>query len=230
MGIRIGPPPPLDVRTVPGLRGWYREDVSLSGGNVTNWLDKSGLGLNLDVGGGTNPTIVTSDTTIRGKQALDFTSSQSLITTVNSSNWFTGNYTVFIVNRYDSSNCGHPTTSGRLLTAHGGNWYVPSRSCSPDTWVIHNGIFDVAVLVPPVGAWCIQSHRWNGTTLENRQSKNGGVALSGAIAAYTANTSTVTVGGTGWDGRMAEIIVFNTYLDDVWMSQIYAYLKSRYGL
>lgn len=230
MGIRIGPAPPLDPRSLPGIRGWYRESVNISAANVTQWNDLTGFGNHINVGGGTSPTIVSADSAIRGKPAIDFTGTQSLLAGPASNTMFSGAYTVFVVYRFDTSNCGAVSVSGRLITAHNSNWILSSRTCGPDTWVAHNSDFNgFPGLIPTVGVWNVHSVRWNPTAAVVESKSQYGLHTA-AVAAYTSNATVMTVGGSSWDGRMAEMIICNQYLDDTAMAKVRFYLQSRYGI
>lgn len=241
------------------LKAWYdaadTATISLSGSNVTQWDDKSGNGYHLTQGN--NSLRPQSGTlTINSKNVLDFDSGKvDTLCASTASDWTfmsnTSGSTLFVVWDMDAQPISDApwvfTTRGgsvgngpgylcRVLT----NYATSHAINNTGNNIVVNDSSSVSATNTPV-VWCIKSDPNNGTTADKSAIfKNSGSAEKNNTTTGSVSTDTpvqalrvgdYTDSGTlGFDGQLAEVIIYSGILSGTDTTTVIDYLKSKWGI
>jgi hypothetical protein len=200
-----------------GIKLWLRADsgVISDQGTITSWYDLSGNGNNAN---GTGASIV--DNELNGQPMVRFNGNQfysvAPFKVVNP-------YTIFAVTRQDG------VQKARLVSSVDTNWLLGywmgyENQFYAEGWVNQPAIpaTDLPTLYAASGSGTLSTLFMNGV----KQAENGnGVAAPGIL----------TLGGSGIygeysDGKIAEIIVYDSVLSDLQRQEVVNYLTTRYDL
>jgi len=238
-------PVPLGPLDIGGLGLWLDAadagSVVLSGSNVSQWLDKSGLGKNATVAG-TGPIYdYTFGINFNGSSSLK---APALLTTTN--------YSMFIVHRPADVS---PSTEGNPL----GVWKRKFGSFSivgvvSNTVRVTTGVENSNSYAAPINVAasaevnniymqsCILSSStspnssYNSTvTINGVETTSSGTSVNGNIASCTEEIGIGCRIENGYpvgqyNGRVSEIIIFNVALGAIQRQQIEGYLAWKWGL
>jgi hypothetical protein len=248
---------PFSPSDIPNLSLWLKSDagVSLSGSFVTAWADQSGNGNNTTDYGGYSPTFVTN--VVNGKPVIRFGNGGDLtvLKTAPSSIGNTGNLTVIGVYKYnDSGNVwaevvaktdlasesnsqfsltaqfingdnGWTNAFGAMDISDGFNWDWSSTETSyANQWIIHEGISDV--------------------TNEYQAMYINGDEVSASLSVSQINAVNIEIGignaGSdreplspeygGFQGDIAEILIYDRAITISERQQVEAYLNTKYAI
>lgn len=225
-----------------GLTGWYRADmgITLNGSNVSAWADQSGNGYHITQGtGGSQPAYNSGGAfpylTFDG--SADFMLQNvgqlsNLITTTAGTIAIAFNATAIDSSAADATcytndtlwcdstggNVGLHMNNTPRLQAYG---YQTSAKVAGSNSLT-------------TGAWHYTHWRMDGTNLY--LGFNGNAESSVAITAVTLTTRVMKIGASYqatptnyFSGSIAEIVCYNRSLSPSEISQLYTYMKARYG-
>ena len=207
-----------------GCQLWLRADqgITLATG-VSQWNDLSGNGNNVaQATGSKQPTYNATDVAYNGMPTLSFTSSniQVLLATMT----LTQPFTVYVV--------GQATYTGATLAMVGGNTstfelYFTGGSL----WNIYAGsaVASTNSSTSPV----VLASILNGTS--SAIYVNSSAAASGSGDAGTDSSTQVAIGGVStsvnpFNGKIAEVLIYNSVLSTTQLGTIFQYLGNRYGI
>lgn len=212
----------------------------VGGGNgfVATWYDQSGNGRDLtQATAGSQPQMVSSGVftnLLAGFPSLDFTGSMSLDASVASSNFITTTAgTVLGVWSADTVS-GASVDLGRKLWGPNGNnaLYVAYNGPNAAS-VIFDSAYKGATVAISTGVAYVGAWRRNGTQLFNHinSSTPGATTAVGTGAALSANMRVGNnTSGPGWDGRISELIFWNTELTTGNLDSVGPAVASPYGI
>ena len=216
-----------------GIQAWWtsQSGITLSGANVTSWVDLLGA-YNLQPTSG-SPTYNTGNPLYRGYPSLGFTSAQNLsagnILNIGTN---TGITIMVVVNL--TSTIGFLAKAVGVSDTTGGNWslqyfggnvtftfgqggaFVRSNTpCTTPTTVVATGVLD----------------RTNGLLWTYVNTLASSTAASTTLTNYTPTSSlgintTTTVGAT----NVMEIVMYNQALTQTQVNQNVAFLRAKYGI
>jgi hypothetical protein len=214
-----------------GLMLWLKADVGVtqSSGNVSSWTDQSGNFTVTQATSGDQPTYVSSG--INGKPALRFNGSQWLynsknmalnadmtIVTVGATTDATahqyacclGNDSVVGSNRALGYIGSQQLADTFYISSYGNS--IAANAFTADMVTLDSGLTNVAFY---------QNGTLSGTgTLSGVQNLAPGVAIG-----YQSDD-----GGCGWEGDIAEVLVYDHKLTSTEIQQVSVYLANKYGL
>ncbi len=229
---------------VPGYSLWLDASdsatVSLSGSNVTAWLDKSNNGHNFTASSGKEPLYVTN--LQNSKPGIKFFPSSSIkfLTNTSLGNWSESLFTVFFV--FNSTNTGgnYPALLGRNSLGAlqiGGNNAGPSKlsiskigTATQDSSLSYTGNnADVAVYKATAAS----------TSSVTVQTYKNGTAASATITqgslTSTGNKNSIGASNEGAgdymasDAYLCEIILYSSSLSDTDRNLVETYLKTKWA-
>jgi len=204
-----------------GLRAWYREVYTASGGLVTEWTDKSGNAFHATASGGARPSEIASDAGVNNNPSFDFNNNDAF-TGVAFSNVISATaFSVYV--GYTTTTLGYNNSAlednaafiCRTTTPYHFAFMTKSGGSSGLYAAIDTdgGASGNAVLAGPVTAtintWKIAVMRKNGTTLFVRN--RGGTEASAACGDASDLSDIFAIGGpsTGFSGRLFEVRFYN---------------------
>lgn len=225
-----------------GLELWLRSDrgVTLSGSEVTAWADQSGTGDSnknmTGAGGSANPTYNSSDSSYNHYPSVNFAGASSQY--MNSTTWATTiaqPYTMFIVGNDDGTATTQVFVGGATNTQPwffvDGSVYAIVAGYSGGSGVLDSTITNT--VVPKVFR-----AEFNGSSST--------VSVSTATSNVTGSVNAASVGaGTGgvylgvdaeyesghWlNGKIVEVIVYNSILSAMNVALVQNYLGSKYNI
>ncbi len=209
--------------------------VTLSGSNVTGWLDKSGNGKNA---GTTSNYPTYSSGTIR----FNGSSGTANYLDIPSFDFGTSARTAFFVMRNTSSSTGAGSQA---------NWFWPNTGNSTNAlsivwWVviaIQGTTFNIVYNTLNKNEYIIVGFRFgvtsgfqelfiNGTRVGTSTKTDGGTSYANATSGYRLGSPNPTGTNTAeyFDGNIAEIILMNVAVGDYQRQQIEGYLATKWGL
>jgi len=223
---------------------------------VTAWADKSGLRNNTISTGGVN--VVYTPNAINGYPALSFTAGGG--TTDATTSWFRGSFNTtytgttiqaFAVALMSSSS--RPNARILALGTLGTNDYDNGASCfmfirntsAQSLWVGRSGQYLSAAIPSYTSAFIIQSSHvgtagTGGTSETETISVNGnltpatgsvtGLTQNFSIANYSVGAQLLQDGNAGWEGYIAEVLVYFNTLTTQQIQAIEGYLSWKWGL
>jgi hypothetical protein len=224
---------------VPGLELWLRSDkgVTLSGSMVTGWADQSGTGdtnKNMVGGGGSaNPTYNTSDSSYNNYPSINFADASSQF--MNSGTWTTSiaqPYTIFVVGNDDG-------TSGA-----GAEVFVGGATVT-NPWFYNNaGLYSLLAggtdftSISATGIPEVFRGEYNGSSSTLSVSKTtpntSGTVGAGSIGAGTSGvwlgTDEQYESSHFLNGKIVEVIVYNSILSSSNVALVQNYLSARYAI
>lgn len=228
---------PIDVS---GLQLWLdasdASTITESGGNVSQWDDKSGNANHVNQGTLANQP-VTGTRTINLLNVLDFDGTNSFLSQTNIQlvNSSTGHFTAFGVSRNDVSTVGmiiSQDNSGDQVA----QFIKTGVNAAGIAFNTLGNTFQDSSNKPVGTSPVVISSVFNGSTIEvlvNRETK-GGTSFFGTTK---KNASTVTVGGTRPDisnerfnGSIAELIIYNRVLENEEIESVEQYLADKWGV
>jgi len=208
-----------------GMRVWLKADAGLLGsGQVTNWMDQSGLGNNATQG---NPSFAPSrvSSVINGLPVVRFAGNQQLFLPNFMNSATQGD--MFIVVSGVTDQPGTSIYSWQFGPAGGGAY--------PDaTGTVQESFGSTALMVTPHPAVGLNSfHIYNvnaGPGLWiNRFDGMVNYQTSANTVAFTTSPSISRTAFTTFSGDIAEIIVYDRVLSTVERTGVQSYLQGRYG-
>jgi hypothetical protein len=229
---------PVDI---PGCALWLdagdASTITLSGSNVTGWLDKSGQGTNYVQATTANQPSYAYDSTYRNNGIFFgginnttshiLTPSNTAITPISNS---TGSFTIFTVHRFGVYNAGF----GDLYRGQSGSGlFFRASSASNTTPVYANNYITITTPVNGVTAYSGDtttglSFFLNGISA-GTTTKTAGAGSVGNIV-LGANLAAVSPSSESFNGFLFEFLVFNAALTTSQRQQIEGYLSWKWGL
>jgi hypothetical protein len=234
VGGKVSPPAiPLQYNPSIWLDATDAGSITVSGGRVTVWADKSGAGRNVTNGAASGPT--TGTNTIGGKNALYFAGAQYLASAsttafIGSTNQVYSAFMVCYTNGGVTVMLSLDNVSGnrmpQLFTAQGSSLYsariLPSvaQDFSAATITANTPFIPTAVL----STTYIEA-RINGVT-------NGSTALSGNTASLSSPlwVGDFQSGGNALVGAIGEVIIYPTVLTNAEINVIGNYLAAKWSI
>ncbi len=213
-----------------------RNTVALSEEDIAPDLVQDSLVLNM---GASLDTYKTADVPLKGlavnkRSAFNFDGVHGI--SVQGLTQLTGNMTYFIVYK---SNTDAPSDSDILFQsthAQGIRTYMSATSAAPTTYV-GSGIYNATEAQKFLDKdWHILAVTWNGDNKENAlltQFLDGNTGLKfelGNPVTRTSSNSGVVRLGYGFEGLVADVLVYNRALSDEEVAMTGSYLAERYGL
>jgi hypothetical protein len=206
---------------------------------VSEWRDKSGLGKSMTQASGSNqPAYLTNG--IGGKPALSFTAASSHFMRGTFSHTLSG-VSVFITHTLGSltANNGRSfsfTVAGQTSDFLGTDHFIPAMRDGTNQAVACR--YGDAIRLPQSVTFdlpFIQCLRHDGSALLHQVNKGAAATFASSFAPAIANMmlSTFTSSGAAgafWNGRIAEILVYNRSLSDAESGRVHAYLAAKYGI
>jgi hypothetical protein len=219
----------FDPRSLGGLAWWLdagdQSTVSVSGTAVSQWNDKSGNGRNAVQSTGNNqPSYANSQ---NGRKVITFDGSNDRLATSAAFSLGTGGYTVFAV-AYHAGGF-HVLLEGGTL-----NPYISALAAQPSTGFRHwdgSSEADTPTGVYTLNQWFLIEYVISSAS--RLILVNGTQQVSGSGTSRTASLQTIggTTGGAFfWNGRVAEILVYNTARNASDRSRARNYLGKKWGV
>jgi len=225
-------------KQIDGLYAWYdasdSSTITKDGSNkVSKWTDKSGnsLGSNLDLlqsTGGDQPTWTDADR--NGKPTLNFSGAYMKTDTSVTIASESQPTTYFFVTKTDAngervmldgsygSNSNYDDWRQNMGKSGSNYWFVDggttSTTASADTWYYGTAIFNGSS-----GKLNI-----NGTTISSSLATGSRQMRMGTLGSWSDGSSSQR-----WEGKFAEIIMFNKLLSDTEIADVEEYLKEKWG-
>ncbi len=239
----VGNPPPFPDY---GLQVWLRADqgVTQSGGTVSAWYDQSGNGNNaMQTDSTKQPAFVTSTTGLNSQPVLRFDGSNDFLSIADTAALNASKVSVFVVASHQTgsgrrvfvtkSNSG--LTNGYGIFKNGDNAYGFLNSYSTGEF---GGAF-------PSGTYGLLSLTYDGEKAADQAEASISASINGTpqTTVYSGNYTTPITNDASplylgsWNGTalknqcdIAEVILFNRCLSPEEVSQVRAYIFSRYGI
>ncbi len=233
-----------------GLSAWFKADSGVSvdsSNNVTSWGDQTGnYNVNQsDVTDGYAPTYVTND--LNRLPALRFNGGQFLASTAQVDNGWNSDITIITVGATTNPSTGSQQYS--CYVGGGGNAGDSRGMGYNDSWSVINGYWQLLNTqyadydgiglngINPIafGAFALEA-----TTLASDLQtvgfyRNGTPTAGGSVTGITNISGGITLGARsggiyGWQGDIAEVLVYDHQLSPQEMAQVSAYISGKYGL
>lgn len=223
-------------KTYGGLELWLdsndSETITLNGGTVSQWDDKSGNDYHVSKGTASNQPTLTSNV-LNGRDVLRFDGGDWLENLVATPVGGSTNRTIFIVFNYTGSSIDYPLVLGPVSTnTPNGTVFGVGQEISVR---VAGGfrIFNDSVS----SSHSIVSVVLDGTTTSDLSAWKNGISLGvSSTINQTINTgSKFYVGasasvGNWLDGDIAEIIVYSSALSTAQRQQVESYLSNKWGI
>ena len=208
------------------------------GATVTSWLDGSGKGNNTTQG----PGAVLHKTLVNGKSAFSFNGTSQYFQIPYTANLNPATFTIFAVSRVVSS-----TTVDRALISSrssnpGAGGYSLYASLTNNDWTFATGKtggnYDKLTAGSTAGSWAGQTIRYQGGTNGKRLyvSRQTITQSTSSMPQNTKRPLRIGAGltesdtpGAYFQGDIAEVIVFGSYLNTTQRYLIKNYLSAKYG-
>jgi alpha-tubulin suppressor-like RCC1 family protein len=218
--------------TATGLELWLKADAGATkdgSGNVSAWADQTGNYPVTQSSSANDPTYVASD--INGKPALNFNGSQWLYNSSSMGAAVNSDITMITV-ATTTGNSG--MQESLMLGNRSGNYtnralgYYQSR----DVFDIVNAFY-LGAAAPPASTYVAQELTVNSSLTTATFYRNGIQTASLSISGLANISSGVEVGSplgnVPWQGRIAEVLVYNHQLTSTELAQTDGYLADKYG-
>lgn len=221
---------------VPGARLWMETSnagsVLTNGTSVTNWVDQSGNGFDVFQGTAENqPTLSAPVAAIKNQRVLDFDGNDYLANALDGV--FTGGYaTVFIV-------CDDDHDESEYIIDMRANGALSRRMFRTEAAAIgyyamrDGGGGNLQFADPDTNAFEYYTVVFNGNAskayVNGREDDTATISTdaSGSLVEFVIGARMTTYSG-GFDGRLAEIIIYTNALSDVERHKIEFYLSRKY--
>ncbi len=216
-----------------GLEAWYKSDIGVTkdeSGNVSNWADQTG-NYPISQTGSAMPTYVAND--INEKPALRFNSNQWLYNSGAIGSAISADMTMITVS--ESTN---PTQNqyaiylGALAEGQGRSQFYYQAHEYLDAY----GVGCYGESVPPANTFVsevtsLDSSRTGVTFYRNgvQQASSGISGLDNVGNGITVGAYGGGSGGGGWQGDIAEVLVYNHQLSSGELMHVDEYLADKYG-
>lgn len=222
---------------------WFKagSGIITSGSDVTNWVDQSSAGLDLNTPRG-NPTL--SSNAINSNNSVTFDGDDNIYNsgTYNtedllSGGALTGDYTFYIVAKHNASN----PAEREIFFSNGSNQFRYGLHSNPRVHLRENNT--ASTNVTPSSLVANQPNIYTIKRTANNSGAGGTLYINGAND-NTYSTSDgvrdgtkIVIGGessgdanNSWEGDIAEVIAFATSEDDTDRQKIETYLAIKYGI
>jgi len=214
------------------LVGWWdaEQGVTLSGTDVTSWVDQSNTAGDFTKSTGTNYTYNSSGFGVNSKPYIRTESATYYQT---SSDWpSTSASTVYII-------CNFFTGSNVVQY---GRWWASALDygagflqLSTDGTLGQNASFssDLSTrITPSYDTPSVIRTKWNGVSSNVRLNNGSEVASTGVLASQSSGKVIIGYTNLGYvnDFDVAEIIIYNKVLDAGELTQVDNYLSTKYGI
>lgn len=246
----------FDPTSIAGIKAWYDANdtatISLSGSAVTQWNDKSGNAYNLTQGtAARRPS--SGINTLNGRNVITFGGDDVLIA-ASAPNWTflsnSGGATVFFTAYYDTSavqtmifDTATATTGAVGITTFRGSSDKLGAFVAYGTGGQYVSLDSNLQTLTDATAfyWSMKLDNSNATAANRIKARLNGGAEQGANTYTNTPSSSApaqslflgsynTAGSQGFQGRIAEIIMYSGILSDVDIAKVNAYLASKWGL
>lgn len=201
---------------------------AVDGNTVQQWNDRSSGGYNAtQATAGSRPTYKTN--IMNSQSVLRFAGAQNMVTASFLDASFNHSFTFFIVK---------DRPYGALKVSTGINHFVWFSSINGNSPLVNMGNLTPSSLsITPAGTSTtanpfIQTFRYDGATATTRFN---GLSKSTSTTGNLGFSGSLTIGSLSdpsfyYDGDIAEIIIYNTVLDDTQIGQVESYLMTKYGI
>jgi PKD repeat protein len=219
----------LKITNIPSIKTWFRSDSNLvtSSGNVSSWTDISSGNIASEPSSSLQPVYLASDPLINNKPALIFNPTGSTFNSLRFANNITvNNYSVFIIRTYE------PTPQYAAQYVLGASGYGLFAETSILNWgfgqnYISGGYQYILKEVNSIGAYSIYYH-------ENDSLRKNGISQSYLHSGPIPTLTLQTIGKRSdndypYKGKIAEILISNTSLNNDTIVQIEQYLRNKYS-
>ncbi len=219
---------PIDPSTVPGYFAHYKADTltEADGTALATWPDASAAARDLTQGTAANQPVVRASS-LNGLRTVEFTPTQFLTSATFAAD--SQPNTVFIVAKPDVL----PSVLAKTLVAYDGvastrRWAVYAEQAT-DEWRAYAGAALNSTHVITAGRWYRIAVVFEGTTSDVFVDDAAAVRGSAGTHSVTAVRVGAHYDGTlGWDGNIAEVLVYNTRVADADITAIQQYLRDKW--
>lgn len=226
------------------LKMWYRADngVSVTGSTVDGWANSVQIpALDLSESGSNRPTLVTN--AVNGYPEISFNGTNRLVTAIGAittTNFVTNQASTFVVARADNTTQSStvyttdPLETSTRFSNHipwNGNVYYDIGTCC-DNRIEVTGLSNLT-------SYSVWSYDAASTGVGRQLYRNGSQVQSVGMPSSTYNshaTQRFNIGGNtsngipGFEGDIAEVIIFREKINSVQRVIIQNYLAAKYGL
>ncbi len=216
---------------ITNIRLWLKADIGVTGApTVTSWQDQTSNGWIFNAFG--NPQ---STSTINGNAAIDFDASGDYLQAASSSVMSGQTHTIFVIAEPDDL-----STERALIGAMSG--FIGNVLFNSTTGVLlaHHSFNDLFVggVTMTEGAPSINAFRYGSGGLDNISMVNGQSFVDNTASGPNHGLQPINIGADPFstngislfDGRIAEVVMYETELTDAQISQVQSYLALRYGI
>lgn len=227
----LGELSPLDVRPS-AIALWMRADAgtdtTVDGGAVGSWQDKRGVAKTFTQGTAANKPLYRTNR-IGGQPAIDFDLTNDVLTFAGSVN-AAANFELYIVADADAlpaaRSClfgANTVTDFEALYGDTGNFlYVDGA---------FKGTLKISTLSPFFARWHLDNGGGNPSAVfVNGALHNGGLTYTQSAIDTSCNIGAFGSAVEGFDGVIAEILLYNTLLTAAELAALDTYFKQRYSL
>ena len=212
------------------LAFWIQaDDLNLTNGAlVETWYESTHTNNLLQPNMGLQPTMVTNG--FNGHKAVSFGGLQSMTNLAMNADWPTNNATILVVARADTlAQNSHlyrsqPWSATRFSThfpwGNGNNYFDYGQSAEPGRMFWGNAGTDAPNIWCLVNEAGVYQAAWQNGTLKKSETTTG----TWNPAGYAFEV------GATYQGDIAELIIFNTALDEIDRNRVGYYLQEKYGL
>ena len=220
-----------------GLQAWFKGDagITTSGGYITTWTDQSANAL---IASASNSygfsTSLTVGTSLNGIPSVSSTSQDNLL--LLSSDIALTNYTIFIVaNQTSSGNdisyilqrVNQNSNTGGMGIFLGSGYGGPGPFMYKDGGAFFVGGSNIT------GSAQYLTYNYNDSTGAAYIKQNGSQVASSSSGSLVYTINSILSGfnpGSGFNGRLYEVIIYNTSLSAGDVTSMESYLTTKYGL
>jgi hypothetical protein len=244
--VSVGGATPFSPANLSGLSLWLKADagVALSGSNVTGWSDQSVNGNNASVeNSGEEPTFVSSFS--NSKPAIQFNGTSQLLIIPDSNSLDFLNTSIFIVLKRTGNGTGNEITfmkNANALEDSGAYWQAAKLNDENSNFAVANGGYydrdsgvDIGDGVARVMDFTFDGTDFNiyvnGVQTATYNDQVGNIDItSGSLQIGGYNKSFNKPSGELFNGKIAEIIMYNRAVTGTERQQVEAYLNTKYAV
>jgi hypothetical protein len=219
--------------SIPGLERWFIPENYVSSFRITAWKDY----FNSENDLAPNDNISINNNGLNGHQTIKLIS--SYLTDLNTENWMSGPFSIFILAKYDSL-----PNSNQALISNFNSEFASAFSIGLSATgqaIAYTGSYQFSntvktSLMTVANGWYIYSFISNGITDAQTISVKVGVnrAFEEITVSNVPDESSISIGSNNrtikWSGELAEIIQYNRKLSSSECTRVIGYLMKKYGI
>lgn len=232
--------PFINPTNIAGLQLWLRADlgITLSGSEVINWADQSGIGDNnrnaTQSAGSTCPTFNSSDSNFNNQPTLSFSNASAQWMTTNAWTTYIAQPTtiVFVCSQNSAGGTAYKFTGG---VTNGDAPQMYYNGGGDNTWSIYSDTVNLTGPSATANTPIVFYAEFNGGTSSIRISQETPFVI-GATNPSNCGQYGFGIGGDSngsseyLDGTIAEVLVYNSILSTIDRTNLQNYLSARYAI